>query len=62
VQLIPTGAFFELRISLSGGNAIVAVMSKTALKITREEAAAAAAADIDPATLIASPPRTRRPW
>jgi hypothetical protein len=34
-RLIPTGAFFELRISIDG-NAVIAVMSKSAVKITRE--------------------------
>jgi hypothetical protein len=34
--LAPTGQFYELRISLGDGNAVVAVMSKAAVKITRE--------------------------
>jgi hypothetical protein len=35
VTLTPTGAFFELRISLNG-NAVVAVLSKSAIKVSRE--------------------------
>jgi len=35
VTLTPTGAFFELRISIDG-NAVLAVLSKSAIKITRE--------------------------
>ena len=36
--LTPTGNFYELRIVLADGNAIVAVLSKSALKITRDRA------------------------
>jgi hypothetical protein len=38
VKLAPTGAFYELRISLADGNAIIAVLAKSAVKITREGA------------------------
>jgi hypothetical protein len=34
--LVPTGNFYEQRISLGDGNAVVAVLGKAALKITRE--------------------------
>jgi hypothetical protein len=38
VKLVPTGQFFELRITLgNSGNALVAVLHKSAVKITREE-------------------------
>jgi hypothetical protein len=37
VTLTPIGAFYELRISVDG-NAVTAVLSKTALKICREGA------------------------
>jgi hypothetical protein len=33
---VPIGNFYELRISLGDGNAVVAVLSKAAIKITRE--------------------------
>jgi hypothetical protein len=36
VRLIPTGKFYELQISLGDGNAVVAVLAKAAIKITRE--------------------------
>jgi hypothetical protein len=36
VKLVPIGAFYELRVSLADGNAIVAVLAKGAVKITRE--------------------------
>jgi hypothetical protein len=36
VRLEPVGTFYRLNISLGDGNAVVAVMSKTAVKITRE--------------------------
>src|SRR5262249_22207568 len=34
--LVPTGNFYELRITLADGNSIVAVLSKSAVKITRD--------------------------
>jgi hypothetical protein len=37
VRFIPTGAFFELRISFDG-NAVTAVLAKSAVKICREGA------------------------
>jgi hypothetical protein len=37
VTLTPTGAFFELRISIDG-NAATAVLSKSAIKVSREGA------------------------
>jgi hypothetical protein len=36
VKLAPIGQFYELRISLADGNVVVAVLSKPAIKITRE--------------------------
>jgi hypothetical protein len=38
VTLAPVGQFYELRVSLGDGNAVVAVLSKSALKIARERA------------------------
>ncbi|HVI63023.1 MAG TPA: hypothetical protein VM910_10630 [Bradyrhizobium sp.] len=35
VRLIPTGKFYELNISLGDGNAVTAVLSRTALKFSR---------------------------
>jgi hypothetical protein len=35
VTLAPIGAFFELRIVLGDGNAVIAVLFKTAIKVTR---------------------------
>jgi hypothetical protein len=35
-QLAPTAQFYQLKISLGDGNAVVAVLSKSAVKITRE--------------------------
>jgi len=37
VRLEPVGAFYKMRISLGHGNAVIAVLAKSALKITREE-------------------------
>jgi hypothetical protein len=37
-QLIPVGSFYELRISLGNGAVVTAVLSKAAVKITREGA------------------------
>jgi hypothetical protein len=34
--LAPIGQFYELRISLGDGNAVVAVLAKAAIKISRE--------------------------
>jgi len=36
VRLAPVGNFYELRISLGDDNAVVAVLAKSAVKITRE--------------------------
>jgi hypothetical protein len=35
VSFMPVGGFFELKISLADGNAVTAVLSKTAIKIGR---------------------------
>jgi hypothetical protein len=38
ITLTPTdGNFYELRITLADGNAVIAVLSKSALKIARED-------------------------
>ena len=60
VTLTPIGTFFELRVSLGDGNAIVAVLSKSAIKITREGAPSEAVVDVD--SLISGTPRKDRPW
>jgi len=36
VRFEPVGAYYKMRISLGGGNAVIAVLAKSALKITRE--------------------------
>jgi hypothetical protein len=56
VTLAPIGTFFELRISMGDRTAIVAVLSKSAVKVTREATPPEAAVDAD--TLIV--PTTRR--
>ena len=48
VKLAPIWQFYELRISLADGNAVVAVMSKSAIKITRE----GATTTIEPEALV----------
>jgi hypothetical protein len=58
VTLTPIGQFYELRVTLSDGNAIVAVLSKSAVKIMRA-GVTSEVVDID--TLIV-PTATRGPW
>jgi hypothetical protein len=36
MRLVPTGQFYELKISLGEGDTVVAVLSKAAIKIIRE--------------------------
>jgi hypothetical protein len=36
VKLVPVRNFYELRISLGDGNAVIAVLHQSAVKITRE--------------------------
>jgi len=36
VRLTPYGKYYELRISLGDGNAVVAVINKRSVKVTRE--------------------------
>jgi len=38
VSFAPVGQFYELQISLANGDAVVAVLSKAAIKVTREGA------------------------
>ena len=59
VRLVPIGQFYELRISMGDGNAIVAVLSKSAVKISREGVTPADVIDAD--TLISGTSK-RRPW
>ena len=56
--LTPIGTFFELRISMGDGNAALCIVSKSAIKVTREVTPPEA---VDAETLIVGPPR-RRPW
>jgi len=59
LTLAPVGQFYELRIHLlEGGNAIVAVISKSAIKVCREPTPSEA---VDVEALISDPTR-RRPW
>ena len=57
VTLAPIGTFFELRISMGDGNAALCIVSKSAIKVTREATPPEA---VDVETLIVGP--TRRPW
>jgi hypothetical protein len=36
IKLMPVGQFYELRITLDDGNAVLCVVPKAAIKITRE--------------------------
>ena len=60
VRLIPTGAFFELRIGLSDGNAVCVVVPRVALKVCSERTTSPDIVDVD--ALISASSRTRRPW
>jgi len=60
VSLTPIGTFFELKIHLSGGGTtIIAVLSKSALKITRAEETMS---EIDTSAMITGTSRKGRPW
>jgi hypothetical protein len=59
VRLVPIGQFYELRISLADGNAIVAVLSRSAVKVTRE---GTTPPDIIDADALISGTSKRRPW
>jgi hypothetical protein len=58
VTLTPISQFYELRVSLGDGNAVVAVLAKSAVKISREGATSSPEIDVD--ALISGP--KRRPW
>jgi hypothetical protein len=60
VKLVPIGQFYELRVTLADGNALVCIVSKSALKVTREGTTPPDIVDVD--TLVTGTSRKGRPW